>query len=85
MDQVTQQNAAMVEQTTAAAMSLKTETDQLAQLVERFDTGDAPVKTQVHHLTQASGPVPLARERARIRAYASGGAATAVSQEWEEF
>nr|WP_314528329.1 PAS domain-containing methyl-accepting chemotaxis protein [uncultured Brevundimonas sp.] len=85
MDQVTQQNAAMVEQTTAAAMSLKTETDQLAQLVERFDTGDAPVKTQVHHLTQASGPVPLARERARIRAYASGGAATAASQEWEEF
>ena len=81
MDQVTQQNAAMVEETTAAAMSLKTETEQLAQLVERFDTGEAPVQTRVHDLSQGGGPVPLARERARIRAYAGGGAAAG----WEEF
>ncbi|WP_245159310.1 methyl-accepting chemotaxis protein [Brevundimonas intermedia] len=82
MDQVTQQNAAMVEETTAAAMSLKTETEQLAQLVERFDTGEAPAQTRVHDLSQGAGPVPLARERARIRAYAGGGIA---AQEWEEF
>ena len=84
MDQVTQQNAAMVEQTTAAALSLKTETDQLAQLVERFETGQETPRAQ--DLSQTDGPIPLARERARIRAYAGGGgAATAVSQDWEAF
>lgn len=82
MDQVTQQNAAMVEQTTAAALSLKTETDQLARLVERFETGEA--QPRVHDLS-ASAPIPLARERARIRAFAGGGAATAASQDWEAF
>ena len=84
MDQVTQQNAAMVEETTAAAMSLKTETEQLAQLVERFDTGEAPVQTRVHDLS-GSGPVPLARERARVRAYAGGGSTSAPTLDWEEF
>ncbi|KQT44523.1 hypothetical protein ASG43_14420 [Aureimonas sp. Leaf454] len=38
MDKVTQQNAAMVEETTAAAQSLVTETDQLADMMERFRT-----------------------------------------------
>jgi len=84
MDQVTQQNAAMVEQTTAAAMSLKTETEQLAQLVERFDTGEAPMQTRVHDLSNGAGPVPLARERARLRAFA-GGAGAGPTQDWEEF
>ena len=41
MDQVTQQNAAMVEQSTAAALSLKTEAEGLARLVGRFRTGQA--------------------------------------------
>lgn len=38
MDQVTQQNAAMVEETTAASHSLTNEARQLAQLMERFQT-----------------------------------------------
>ncbi len=38
MDKVTQQNAAMVEQTTAAAQSLTKETENLADLVHRFKT-----------------------------------------------
>ncbi|MBB3918720.1 methyl-accepting chemotaxis protein [Rhizobium fabae] len=38
MDKVTQQNAAMVEQTTAAAQSLAHETDRLAALIGRFKT-----------------------------------------------
>ena len=41
MDQVTQQNAAMVEQATAAAHSLATEADTLAQLVGQFTIGTA--------------------------------------------
>lgn len=39
MDQVTQQNAAMVEETTAAAHMLNQESDELARLVGRFQTG----------------------------------------------
>ncbi|ANM20902.1 methyl-accepting chemotaxis domain-containing protein (plasmid) [Rhizobium sp. N541] len=38
MDKVTQQNAAMVEQTTAAAQSLTQETERLATLVRQFKT-----------------------------------------------
>jgi methyl-accepting chemotaxis protein len=39
MDQVTQQNAAMVEEATAAAAQLKREAVELAQLVARFEVG----------------------------------------------
>jgi methyl-accepting chemotaxis protein len=39
MDQVTQQNAAMVEQSTAASHSLAQEAEQLATLIGRFRTG----------------------------------------------
>ncbi|MEF2073010.1 methyl-accepting chemotaxis protein [Consotaella aegiceratis] len=44
MDKVTQQNAAMVEETTAAAQNLMSETRQLADLMRRFSTsgGAAP-------------------------------------------
>ncbi|PYE41253.1 methyl-accepting chemotaxis protein [Rhizobium sp. PP-F2F-G20b] len=41
MDKVTQQNAAMVEETTAAAQSLTHETEQLADLIQRFRTNGA--------------------------------------------
>ena len=41
MDKVTQQNAAMVEETTAAAQALSRETDELAQLVQSFRTQTA--------------------------------------------
>jgi methyl-accepting chemotaxis protein len=39
MDQVTQQNAAMVEQTTAASRSLADEAEKLTSLVGRFRYG----------------------------------------------
>jgi methyl-accepting chemotaxis protein len=39
MDQVTQQNAAMVEEATAAASSLRSEAAELETLVARFETG----------------------------------------------
>ena len=41
MDQVTQQNAAMVEQSTAAVVSLAEETEQLTVLTGRFKTTEA--------------------------------------------
>ncbi|OLP55604.1 chemotaxis protein [Rhizobium rhizosphaerae] len=42
MDKVTQQNAAMVEETTAAAQSLSQETERLADMVQRFRVGGRP-------------------------------------------
>ena len=42
MDQVTQQNAAMVEQSTAASHTLARETAELVCLAERFQIGDRP-------------------------------------------
>jgi len=45
MDQVTQQNAAMVEQATAASHSLAGEATELARLVAQFQTGAAQIQT----------------------------------------
>jgi len=51
MDQVTQQNAAMVEESTAASHSLAGEAEELARLVGQFRTGavkvQAPVKSRI--------------------------------------
>ena len=44
MDQVTQQNAAMVEETTAASHDLRTEAAQLSQLIARFQAGDQSLR-----------------------------------------
>ena len=43
MDRMTQQNAAMVEQSTAAARSLADEANELTSLVSTFSTGDGHV------------------------------------------
>ena len=42
MDQVTQQNAAMVEQSTAASHALSREAGELTRLMQQFKLGDAP-------------------------------------------
>ena len=49
MDKVTQQNAAMVEQTTAAAQSLTQETENLAELLHRFRTSSAHISENRHY------------------------------------
>jgi methyl-accepting chemotaxis protein len=41
MDQVTQQNAAMVEQSTAASQNLAQETQTVAELISQFRFGEA--------------------------------------------
>ena len=61
MDQVTQQNAAMVEQSTAASHSLAGEAEQLATLVGRFRIGRrglGAIRARAH---------PRRRERPRLR------------------
>ncbi len=99
MDQVTQQNAAMVEESTAASHSLAQEATALSTLVSRFDIGEAAVPAPV---AKAAPPVritpqrpeperpapPPTRPASRSPAYA-GGAATAVAlapqDDWTEF
>ncbi|SFF60622.1 methyl-accepting chemotaxis protein [Aureimonas phyllosphaerae] len=60
MDKVTQQNAAMVEETTAAAQALSGETEALAGLVSGFATGRgqrsmaASVRTAAAHAGHAA-------------------------------
>nr|WP_246616858.1 methyl-accepting chemotaxis protein [Sphingomonas yunnanensis] len=77
MDNVTQQNAAMVEEATAAARSLSVEADALAQQVARFRTGAAsPPASPVHQLQQRAAAG--VRRRAAPRA-------TAVSDDWSGF
>jgi methyl-accepting chemotaxis protein len=80
MDQVTQQNAAMVEEATAAAAQLKREALDLGQLVARFEVGEAA-------RTSARAPQPE-RPRAdaqglqrKLRSAVGGGG----SADWNEF
>ncbi len=86
MDQVTQQNAAMVEETSAAGATLASESSRLRELISRFQ------------LAGASRPVPVQREAARSHGPAASPARkmvhrlveafdgnAAVKDNWEEF
>ena len=87
MDQVTQQNAAMVEEATAAAANLKTEAAELASLVSRFQTGVPTARVErAQPGRHAPAANPVARAQAKIAAFVRpGGAARAAAQSWEAF
>jgi len=101
MDQVTQQNAAMVEQSTAASHSLAQEAEALQASVSRFNVGDAAPAARsapAHAPTPApaaspprAAPAEPARSNRMIQALKTlgrGGAAPkleAVEDGWEEF
>jgi methyl-accepting chemotaxis protein len=96
MDQGTQQNAAMVEQSTAASHSLAKEAASLNQLLARFNVGNsegasrsvpaAPApKVASNHSRPAASP---ARALGRKIASAFGGGASSAAvapATWEEF
>jgi len=89
MDQVTQQNAAMVEQATAAAHSLRGETSTLAELIDKFRLGEveraAPVRRPA---PPPPSPVPATQDKIRslpARRSAGGGNAAVATDGWEEF
>jgi len=95
MDQVTQQNAAMVEQSTAASLSLSREAAELAELVGRFETSQvaaapspihkAPIQ-QMKARVESFARVHAAPARARMAAGGGGrAAAAAIQSDWEEF
>ena len=89
MDQVTQQNAAMVEETTAASRSLANEAEELGSLVARFQVGiDAKMPpTARAPATKASAPKGLVTVLKSV-----GGRTSSVRKQradaeegWEEF
>ncbi|ALL12948.1 methyl-accepting chemotaxis protein [Caulobacter henricii] len=88
MDQVTQQNAAMVEQSTAASHALASEAAELERLVGRFKVG-AEVREMRSPVAAPRPTAAPSRESFRQR-YVQGGNALKVEPstrpgEWEEF
>jgi len=85
MDQVTQQNAAMVEETTAASHSLREESDALSELIQRFRVGEvrsaAPPQRR-----EAPRPSPARALQQKVAAFAGARAVPPADDNgWEEF
>ncbi len=86
MDQVTQHNAAMVEETSAATHKLKGEADGLADLVARFRTGEAVQRVAAVRAETRPVESPARRMMGNVaRAFGGGGSAAAAQENWEEF
>jgi methyl-accepting chemotaxis protein len=95
MDQVTQQNAAMVEQSTAASHSLSQETAQLAGLIGQFRVRSADangsmrdaLKKVAPHAFRKPAAAPAAKAVQPPRSARSAKVANSGSSDagWEEF
>ena len=88
MDQVTQQNAAMVEETSAATHKLSAEADGLMRLISRFRVDGAASAAPALARAETHRPVasPARRMVGRVaRAFAGGSAAAVAQDQWEEF
>ena len=81
MDQVTQQNAAMVEETTAASRMLAGQTEELFGLVSRFQVGQQAAANR----GAAPTPTPAAPAQRSAGAYRSVGNAAVAEDDWTEF
>jgi methyl-accepting chemotaxis protein len=91
LDQMTQQNAALVEQSAAAAQSLKDQADRLATAVAIFKLSQAEAKAVIAAArTQSHVPVPKASLSLPVPIAARASAPTAAgasdkSDDWKEF
>lgn len=85
LDHVTQQNAAMFEETTAASHALTSEADALAKAVQRFKMGAAPVQVQSEPAQVPPTRAPSASVPATQGSAALDIAADADLDGWEEF
>ncbi len=90
MDQGTQQNAAMVEESTAASHALAKEARSLTEMLAQFRLGDEGTARQAARPRAAASTSPSvpspARSMGRKLAAAFGGGAAAVKEpEWAEF
>ncbi|AYG69736.1 MULTISPECIES: methyl-accepting chemotaxis protein [unclassified Rhizobium] len=88
IDQGTQQNAAMVEESTAASHSLAKEVTALNDILGQFNLQNGRSRARPAAATERSSPAasPARSLRAKIAgAFNGSGAATAASASWEEF
>jgi methyl-accepting chemotaxis protein len=90
MDQVTQQNAAMVEEATAAAASLRSEADGMARLMSQFGTGGGQERARTEPARRAPPPsarpaATLSRGKPKLAVALRAGGAQPAAQHWEEF
>jgi methyl-accepting chemotaxis protein len=93
MNLVTQQNAAMVEESTAAGHSLSEETSKLSHLMAQFRVGRAVAEATLRaeltkaaphaFRTPAKATRPVATARAKLAVAAAGGGRAAET--WQEF
>jgi methyl-accepting chemotaxis protein len=87
MDQVTQQNAALVEESAAAAASLKAQANQLAQSVAVFKLSDGEVRVTTAEPPAARAAATGRRPKASVTAPAPAVLAgtSAAKSAWQEF
>jgi methyl-accepting chemotaxis protein len=82
MDQATQKNAAMVEESTAASHAMAREADALHALIRRFRLGGGAAQS----IQRAPPPAPVAQLHAVGRNMrATRGSTAPAAEEWEEF
>ncbi|WP_375173406.1 methyl-accepting chemotaxis protein [Pseudooceanicola sp.] len=89
LDQVTQQNAAMFEETNAASHALTSEAAALVSASERFHLGERPLAARHGQLAFGTAPKPkavksAAEPRQRVNA-AAEPASAGLDKGWEEF
>ena len=88
MDQLTQQNAAMVEQSTAASHALAGEAEELVGLISRFELGHiAGHSAKVEPIERGRAKARPAATRTALKTVGQRGASAAVQadQDWAEF
>ncbi|NRP17607.1 Methyl-accepting chemotaxis protein II [Ensifer adhaerens] len=88
MDQVTQQNAAMVEEANAATHKLSAEANNLASLIAYFKLDGNQAARTIAPARETSRPVesPARRMMGNVARAFSGGSSAAVARDnWEEF
>ena len=89
MDKVTQQNAAMVEQSTAASRSLTQDAGDLVRLVGHFNTGDSAAADTQNNMSGAHSQSSMetqtvARQRKRAAEFVANGSAALKTPDTDE-
>lgn len=91
MDEVTQQNAALVEEAAAAADSLRNQAENLQHTVSVFRTGthempsSIAVPASIVPLNASPHPRPTLVPRQKLRKVANGAPVVTANDSWEEF
>ncbi len=90
MDQVTQQNAAMVEESTAASASLASEVNRLRGIISEFrlggtDTASFSRRPEIAKADHKPAPSPARRMMAKVASAVGLGGNAAAAENWQEF